>query len=1289
MKKIRVVDTNIKSVRLTRIERELRYKTLLKQNEVDNVYINDIVELEEYSFELKDLLTPVALHFINLKKILYFVIPIISNYPTITKKIEADTNIQLPFASFAFVLKDSKLFPYRIPSGEKFEVIGFVFPQKSKIKSIYRYVKNNAPFELNEFKFSYGTFLFTDIKNRELFIDENTDSFYIDHSWLHRKKDKDIVYYLIDEQHRQDNVLFIYILERIAFYMYRYHTLDTLLYSNYYCTIFYDKDKIDSQRYISFQQQNFSNKNNYYSKQLLLNDSPIIKEFNKISPIHVNPYFTASMYSVLQLLQFSILYDYLIIYGTSHQRIKKIMDRIQYEKEQYALSEFNTKTKQKEVLRNITLERITRKIFPDLFNANSKEYLFSMKSLFHIQKLPKKYKETVTLMYEKQQKLLEAMMQNTCKHIHDLKKYRAEPSLDTFNAIKKYIKISKNGTEMLKCTICSFDLICIHEYEFYDKLSKIQDDYSFEKENIIISDIIEKYKTNVPIQFTFYCDICSKELGKSIDIEQYTAFVGERRANVSSVYDEDPINLQLLYLAKNIISKHTDLSQLNTSKKKFTYMIVNIIYPFVKLLDDQLSKSKTIVDKPVIINIHSIIYIFVAITYISSNAQILLLRDIRGGKKEPKHKIELDIIKQSFSIIFKIIIKIPDFNKSKITKDKLKSLLIEYYRSITTASVILEETKGLNYELLRSIYNSTIYQYVSFIRQFISSEKIDTRNIYKIIGKKQEVLLHIKDRKKYSYQQYESIMDNIYDSIIPKNVYNDAELKIIRDHTDYVYKSFYHAIYLYITKGIYKIAPLLKDNIIETSMKKYIEEYEILGQLLKDYDIQLKREQIQKNKLISFILPSENSRESEYKLNNAHLVYCLDGTRHTFEYQVQYGSKKKLLRTDEMQKLLDDKDYISVPFQIHDLICKKCNISYNDINKQSESKINTWNKTINHAISENNNVNIFFNLFFHACPEKDKHVFQSVKNEEARCMYCKVSRSQLIQHDISYYTKYKKVFDEYFSRKKEEFEKVINEISQFRDIVIPDTTTALKKINISTIFQSNIEIIHILSKKFKIEPYILTYLGKLDNVSYTEIPKLIKENKMEEIVKENEDVRASRLLEYGKTLSIYYNIIRNHTPFYRSHDTELNILLNRIKDKKIILSKLPELDYDIQSYYQGYSSTVTSKKELNEILLFIILQNIMSIYNKSMNRSHEKEIYLFIDMVLHKYIYQDQLYSTYNFSQLKISKVEKKEVHVEPEEVPIEIEDELGEDDLFSYDHLDIDSDLLEDGYDIDVDIDK
>lgn len=1270
MKKIRIIEKEELPESFVSVEREVLYKELFQSHKLDTRFIDGFLEIDAYTFEHTNRFHPSNLFFVNIKKILNYALPVVTKHALIDKdKNRKHTatkyiTIQLEYPIFSFVLDGTTLIPLIIPSDTKFEILGFVFPQSTPYTMVPSYFHTHVPFEFDPFQYTRALFSYIqDPMIKQKWIRTLFPTVLIQHPFLSRHTDKStgVQYTLLEESKYQKNEIYTDILQQIHTYIKHYQRADTTWFERYTYQYYYLIRARNLQQYESFQKALFDPKHAYIYQIKKWNDVPFIKMFNTVSSIWMNVYYTSSMYMVLQMIQEKELYDRYMIYGISHISVQSSLKRIQYKKDQNRIIQENFKKIASSQLQQIHLERIARTTFPELFNMSSKKCIFKKSDIFQLTKIPSSIRTTITMLYEKQQSLLSQYMSNTCEHRKYLRMFHMYPSVQTFKQLKKYIKASSKKEGILSCSLCSFDLLCIHDYEYYEQLEKIQKEESFEKEYIVKNNIVEKYKGTVPIQFTFYCRICSKELGKSADNEQYTAFVGEKLANAYIPAFDDEVNKRLVYYTKDIVTKYIDVSQLNVSKKKFTYKIVSIVFPFIKEMDDKLQKAVTLIDKQVILDIHIMIFVFSCIAYISSLVRFVLINTKIGGKAAPKHVADLAIIRTTFSIAHSIITKTIEYKKSNITKDKVRQLLIEYYRSISTKDIQLEESIQSNYDIIHSILNSTIYQYIVSTHYILQpTTKKKSMDITYFLQKKKETLLHIKDRKKTPLETYHTLLHNLYDTVrLPFSI-KEINITAITTPQEHIMIAFLQTMYYYISKGLYMVSPYTSNDSLSSPIQSIRQDYDTMTRMVQEYENTKRDEAIIQNTSVMFSLPSVNYRENDYVLHAYHTIYCLDGQRHQFQYDTNHKKGKQ---------------------------CIRCTKYLVDIEKEDDKTITKHNAIINTNLSDKNDSTIFFHLYFNACPKNANHVFVSKTN---RCRFCGVTKQELIDQDPEYYRKFKSTFKSHFQKKQESFIQHVRHVSA--SIPVSKKSTSQEKIKLfklETLKTSILELSQVLSKKFKCEPYQLEYLGCFENILYEPVPSLYVQKKLDEYVSTNISSRVNILLQHNLTCGIYYRILKNIHPFYRhATDDAIGQFLHSVKDKAYSFKKLPIFELDVSVYYTFYHENQTDDETLGNILLYILLKNFLDLLHKSMKTPYEKEIYAFIDILLKKFIYQDQLYSQHDIRFLQFKKKEKKE-ELEEELPMVEYEDEdIQEDNLFSYDYLDIDSDILGDGYDIDRDID-
>ena len=93
-----------------------------------------------------------------------------------------------------------------------------------------------------------------------------------------------------------------------------------------------------------------------------------------------------------------------------------------------------------------------------------------------------------------------------------------------------------------------------------------------------------------PVNFLYYCKICSEEIGKSIDLEGFTTFVNKKRVNV--VQNISQLKINIIKNTFYIINSFINFNNIIIKNNQIIYNIADTIYPFIQDIEINLLKSK-------------------------------------------------------------------------------------------------------------------------------------------------------------------------------------------------------------------------------------------------------------------------------------------------------------------------------------------------------------------------------------------------------------------------------------------------------------------------------------------------------------------------------------------------------------------------------------------------------------------------------------------------------------------------------------------------------------------------
>ena len=137
---------------------------------------------------------------------------------------------------------------------------------------------------------------------------------------------------------------------------------------------------------------------------------------------------------------------------------------------------------------------------------------------------------------------------------------------------------------------------------------------------------------------------------------------------------------------------------------------------------------------------------------------------------------------------------------------------------------------------------------------------------------------------------------------------------------------------------------------------------------------------------------------------------------------------------------------------------------------------------------------------------------------------------------------------------------------------------------------------------FNIDTVFLTKLGSIEGIEYDV-------NKMKDF-KIDANERILKLINYMLYLAVEYNKFRSD------------------KDAK---SKYPKITTNLVDMVESYKN-IMSNEEIINLILNTIYNNVIHIYNVD---SKDNNLFMFLDLVVHKIIQFDEVFSQYDYSSIK------------------------------------------------------
>lgn len=1100
------------------------------------------------------------------------------------------------------------------------------------------------------------------------------------------------------------------------------------------CTnLYFDNYFLQNNKSILFYDINKFNKLSVFINKTLVdkNYNNYITKFNTFLSYKINNNFNNHTYFAFESSELLNLYEQILIYSIDDKNVKNQINNILetqknkkiYKENQKILNEYNLKL--------IHLELLTKKKFPNLFNPNSKDFMFYSYKTFNLDDLPKKYKDIILIEYKKLQNYRDEYLKNKCKHKTLVKElFYSNNKYSIVDQINKLIKNTNNENDFYKCIICSFNLICPHITEYYNQLF----DKKKKKETTEFSirqHIINKYMSNSKINMIYYCKICGEELGKSLDLEQDILYKDNIKLNTSEYSDKtsELVLNNINYIIYNFIV-FTELN-LSISKKYLITYVNNTILFYINNLEKSLRKSKLYNEDKIslLLNFNSIIFIYATLIFIMTKYPFINFNQnkIKTGRKEfsniiiqkqkksiiiPKktninnNKDLLSLIKYRFKDAFNLIVSSNNIllNKLNYLKniDKIKEVLLKTYGIIAKNDQInIIDKILLNINNSSLLMTSNIYSYFYFIKKtYPLNKKISSYNssIFKNYN------IYENNNNKLKFTDFDIILnkkninfkhDYLFDSFTSDIITDISKFSKIDDYNTYKLMSFnlfnyhlHHNLYnlpifdiinniqnkdIELKKNILDNLYLDSFNLINKDNKEYnnYKNYINACQIIKQYEISLINENIMFNIYPYSFIKLNNKRYYYNKEINLNIYYCLkDGFIHNYGiYIFKLNDKEIEINKKELDKFISN---ISINDKLIfiDYKCTKCL----ELKSKLYNTKNYDNAKITNLIKQINDVNGFFNLYLNICPiisNYDSYQFHNFinKNSEYICNICNINYKDLINKNIDIYYKYTKEYEDY---KNNKINKINVHLNKFNDDKLK-----LSKININETFKNDNLQKYINKINNLILDNLIINLSKKYNIDIIYLQKLglTEGYKYEEIDKinisyKNIDNRLTKLNGYLRSLMIYLNLLKNNKIINSYFEEDLFIILNEYKDINSKLYKeLPEYDINLSDLLINLKISNDNKIIIDFYLKAII--NFILELDDINNSKFNNKLYKFINFIIHKIIKFDELFSNFNYSKLKQMFTEDKfDINLEFDKNE-EYENE-DDDDLFGYNDLNI-----------------
>lgn len=696
----------------------------------------------------------------------------------------------------------------------------------------------------------------------------------------------------------------------------------------------------------------------------------------------------------------------------------------------------------------------------------------------------------------------------------------------------------------------------------------------------------------------------------------------------------------------------------------------------------------------------------------------------------------LNLIKIRFKEAYDLIISTNNILLFKLKYnnqyDKIKELLLKTYGIVAkNDNMVISDNIG---KISNSIMllNSNIFNYLSYIKyietsynknsDFIPSNIsiVDNLNTFNSYNKKESVnseqyvenVLNIKNINSNKYDNlFKFFKSPILDNTLLENVLTNNKINNYNEYKILSFNLFYYHIhnelynlpiynYISLEKYNFSNSKFINDNVyldklIDVKNNDHYNIYIKLTHIIKTYEIELINKNINYNLYPISFIKLNNSRYYYKKNINLNLFFCSqDGYLHKFNiytYNQIKNNKNNNTDNNEMlefnQKDIDKNIDKITQLTFKDYKCSKCNKLKSELLNQNENKI------ISNLINENNDKDGFFNLYLNVCPitinnnNKEEYQYHQFNYDnktnivDIKCNICKIKYIDLLNKNNNVFNQFSKEYYDYKNQKINDINKNLDYISIKNNNLynininkqIDNNINKLKILSESTNiieYINNIEfdtIIVNFSKIFKINIIYLQKIGLTEGYSYSDINN----------INDNYNIlRINKLISYFRTISIYYNKLKYHHYNIKNNDDIIFIeIINKLYDIQNIKLKLdtylPDISYNILDLLNMLKIN-NDEKYITHFLIKLILSFIINI-NDINNSKLDNILDSFIEFIVNKILKYDELFTNYNYSQLKQMFTEDKINNTQFEEyIDNSINDDDDDDELFGYNDLNI-----------------
>lgn len=646
-------------------------------------------------------------------------------------------------------------------------------------------------------------------------------------------------------------------------------------------------------------------------------------------------------------------------------------------------------------------------------------------------------KNSVDLIFEREQNHARAVAENKCQHISllnlvmkgnmkawpDLKKFMKIEKMPYFDS-KKVLTIPKYDS-MIECNVCHMSIICPHQLIEFEEYFKTDPETETE---FLVNHFAS---TSTPENQKYLCRLCGETLEDIIVLGIDWDYKKLTSSSLETTDQTTPIKRSIKSEVLRTIQENITISKVRINVNAMVDSIVNVIQPYISKYEIKLSSVRSNTNDIIqySISIITAIYSMMFLVHlISSTPTGITFKNAKIVKKKTKK----GSIQNLFNIAYKNVHSQKEIQIRKVpafTTSRLKKIMVQAYRQLSNLVVDISKTKAVEKSETYSdldILRDSGYKFIAFGLSLHSASTgkklIPSGEISKILN-----VQSISELVK---------LKNPYERIsIPKKITSKKKLSTV----DMDILQYYWVSYTTLAKSII--------NTVPTTQKEHD-------------DLMTIRKAAIPSKTPPTIFKSEIVPIKSIGDIDLGKIYGEDGHIHKYDIYTFKNDKNQIISASKFTAgSIANSAFESIK-------CSICGKEY------GESKVPLLPEVLNKMRQKN----MFFTYYEYRCPMGYMHVFK-----EGQCAKCNINKSIIKNKDPDYYKLYIKKYENRKVGKK------TKSLSTIKKINVPNVKKIIVKKRQPWII--TIADIKLFAMHAGIPFNVLINISMSSNISFSEIVK--------------------------------------------------------------------------------------------------------------------------------------------------------------------------------------------------------